>query len=138
MPRKTDSNNPADWLLIAESELDGLRLLAERETAYALCRSKLAEVLEKLLKAELIRRHWPLERTHDLLRLAGELRARDPDLAERLKPLCTALAQVYFYARYPGFDLEDPDWPDCRAKLDQVAGLLELVKARVVGPPEQG
>ena len=29
MPRKTDSNNPGDWLAIAESELEALQVLAE-------------------------------------------------------------------------------------------------------------
>jgi hypothetical protein len=52
--RKTDSNNPADWLYLAESDLEGIRDLAARELAYHLCRSKLAEVLEKVFKAELI------------------------------------------------------------------------------------
>ena len=46
-------------------------------------------------------------------------------------PLSTSLAEVYFTGRYPGFDLEDPDWPDFRAKLEQVARLLEKVRARV-------
>jgi hypothetical protein len=31
LPRKTDSNNPGDWLAIAESELEALQVLAERE-----------------------------------------------------------------------------------------------------------
>ena len=35
-----------------------------------------------------------------------------------------------FLDRYPGFDLEDPDWPDLRAKLEQVASLLAIVPAR--------
>ena len=52
MPRKTDSHNPADWLFIVESDLEGLGFLAEREAGYAMCRSKLAEVVEKILKAE--------------------------------------------------------------------------------------
>ncbi len=55
MPRKTDSSNPADWIFIAESDLAGVRLLIERQISYALCVSKLAEILEKVLKAELIR-----------------------------------------------------------------------------------
>lgn len=55
MPRKTDSNNPADWLWIAQSDLEGLRHLANAEIAYGMCRSKLSEVLEKVIKAELIR-----------------------------------------------------------------------------------
>jgi len=46
LPRKTDSSNPADWLFIAESDLTGLQILANRQAAFAMCRSKLAEVLE--------------------------------------------------------------------------------------------
>lgn len=131
MPRKTDSNNPADWLFIAQSELEALQVLAEREVGYLLCRSKLAEILEKVLKAELIRMGWFLEKTHDLLKLSGELHARGSDLIPVVRPLSIALAQVYFYARYPGFDLEDPNWPEFREKLEQVTNLLITVKTRV-------
>ncbi len=60
MPRKTDANVPADWLWIGESDLDMVRLAAEREISFQGCRSKLAEILEKVLKAELIRLGWPL------------------------------------------------------------------------------
>ena len=98
-----------------------------------MCHSKLAEIVEKLLKAELIRAGWLLEKTHDLERLRKELRTRDKDLADSIESLCTDLAEVYFVGRYPGFDLEDPDWPDLRAKLAQVASLLATVKSRV-GP----
>ena len=31
LPRKTDSNNPGDWIFFAESEVQGLETLAERE-----------------------------------------------------------------------------------------------------------
>lgn len=55
MPRKTDSNNPADWLAIAESELEAVQILARQEVCCDMCRGKLAEILEKMLKAELIR-----------------------------------------------------------------------------------
>ena len=58
MPRKTDSSNPADWLWLADSDLDAIRLLAGREVGYPLCRSKLAEVLEEVLKAELYFSDW--------------------------------------------------------------------------------
>ena len=133
MPRKTDSNNPADWLLIAESDLAGLRELAQQELAYSMCRSKLAEVVEKVTKAELIRLGWFLEKTHDLEKLGNELAVRGSDLIATVKPLCTALAEVYFSDRYPGFDLEDPDWPDLRNKLEAVRCLFETVRARVSG-----
>jgi HEPN domain-containing protein len=131
LPRKTDSNNPGDWLTIAESELEAVEVLAEREVSYDMCRGKLAEILEKVLKAELIRRGWFLEKTHDLQRLRKELHARDTELANGIQLLCTSLAEVYFTGRYPGFDLEDPDWPDFRDKLQQVTRVLKKVRARV-------
>lgn len=134
MPRKTDSNNPADWLFIAESDLAGVRLLTEREIAYALCLSKLAEILEKVLKAELLRTGWFLEKTHDLLKLGGELRTRGSDLTDQIRPLCETLAEKYFTDRYPGFDLEDPDWPVLRIQIDDVSRLLATVKQRVPSP----
>jgi HEPN domain-containing protein len=131
LPRKTDSCNPADWLYFAESELSGLRLLLDGQVAYAMCRSQLAAVLEKVLKAELIRLGWPLVKTHDLQVLATELNARNSDLFPLVKPLCSALAEAYYTARYPGFDLEDPDWPTLRSQLEAVAALADRVKARL-------
>ena len=133
MPRKTDSNNPADWLFIAESELEGLRALAQQELAYTMCRSKLAEVVEKVMKAELIRTGWFLEKTHDLEKLLGELAAQRSDLATPFAPLCEDLAEVYFIDRYPGFELEDADWPALRAQVEEVTRLLNTVKSRVGG-----
>ncbi len=132
MPRKTDSSNPADWLSFAESDLQGLQVLAKQEISPELCSSKLAEVLEKILKAELIRTGWTLERTHDLLRLANELNARGSDLVPEVRPLAIALAEVYFADRYPGFDLEEPDWPKFRLQLAQIETLLTKVKQRML------
>ena len=133
MPRKTDSSNPADWLFIAQSDLEAIRDLGDRELGYWLCRSRLAEVLEKVLKAELIRLGWFLEKTHDLVKLGQELKSRKSDLMSSVKPLCDVFAQVYFVDRYPGFELDDPDWPRLRAQIEQVSALLVAVKARVPG-----
>ena len=98
MPRKTDSNNPADWLWLAASDLEGVRDLAARELSYELCRGKLAEILEKIVKAELIRLGWRLEKTHDLNRLALLLQTHSSPSEAGAIPLCTALAEVYFTA----------------------------------------
>jgi len=133
LSRKTDSNNPSDWLFIAESDLAGIKTLIAQETAHALCVSKLAEILEKVLKAELIRSGWFLEKTHDLLKLGGELQSRRSDLIEHVRPLCEELAERYFTDRYPGFDLEDEDWPTLRRQADEIASLLDIVKRRI-GP----
>lgn len=99
MPRKTDSRNPAHWLEIAEAELVMLRPSVEATQFHSICRARLAEVLEKLLKAELIRLGWPLARTHDLETLVAELHARDSDLCTGFDPLCANLAEAYFVGR---------------------------------------
>ena len=131
MPRKTDSNNPVDWIFFAETDLEGLKILAERQVSYYLCQSKLAEVLEKVLKAELIRLGWFLERIHDLQKLIDELKERKSDLVDEAQSLGESLTEVYFADRYPGFDLEDPDWPDYREKLEKVNKLLKKVKKHI-------
>jgi len=129
--RKTDSKNPADWIWLCESELEALQLLVEKEVAYPMCRSQLAELLEKILKAELIRQGWELIKTHDLSILAGELAARDSDLMDEVNPLTKSLAKVYYINRYPGFDMDDEDWPEIRRLLGTTAALLANVKQRV-------
>jgi hypothetical protein len=45
------------------------------------------------------------------------------------------LAERYFTDRYPGFDLEDEDWPRLRHQADQIAGLLETVNKRIGASP---
>lgn len=137
MARKTDSNNPADWLFIASNDLQGVRELASRQVAYAMCVSKLAEILEKTLKAELIRLGWFLIKTHDLVKLVDELRSRDPLTADMFQPLCEELAERYFSDRYPGFDLEDEDWPALHRQADETAALLHTIKSHVNSRPPQ-
>jgi HEPN domain-containing protein len=131
LPRKTDSHNPADWILISASDLELVRLATQNEISHEAARSKLAEILEKILKAELIRIGWELEKTHDLDRLLQSLVERNSDLVPAATPLCDALAEVYFTDRYPGFDLDDPDWPKLRAQVEGVTTLLETVKSRL-------
>lgn len=138
MPRKTDSNNPADWLFIAAAELEALRKLAQEELGYAMCRGKLAEVIEKILKAELIRRGWFLEKTHDLRKLGLEIAARDPAFGNEVRVLCEAFNQAYFTTRYPGFDLNEADWPMLCAHLEEVAALHTKVAARLRNDSEDG
>lgn len=131
MPRKTDSNNPADWLYLSESDLAGIRKLAEMEISHVMCRAKLAEVIEKLMKAELIRLGWFLEKTHDLRKLFGEMEAFGSDLTPAFRPLASAYAEVYFMARYPGFDLPDPDWQALRKDVAEVSELLDRINRRL-------
>ena len=131
MPRKTDSNNAADWLWIAGSDLPMIRAAAEGEFSFAAARSKLAEVLEKIIKAELIRLGWRLEKTHDLNRLALALQRLASPVEGSAAPLCRQLAEVYFTDRYPGYDFDDPDWPALRAQIEQVTARHAAVAARL-------
>ena len=133
MPRKTSEKNPADWLWIAESDMEVVRLAIGAGVGFQGCRRNLAEALEKVLKAELIRLGWTLEKTHDLNRLIDELTRLDSDFAALATPAAQALAEVFFTDRYPGFDLDDPDWPALRQQLKDVESLLGTVKARLPG-----
>jgi HEPN domain-containing protein len=131
LPRKTDSANPGDWIAIAEADLALVRLGTANETSFGPCRAKLAEAFEKVLKAELISLGWPLEKLHDLQRLANLLCDWGSDSVNAARPLANSLSEAYFSYRYPGFDLEDADWPTLRQQLDVVAKLLGKVKERV-------
>jgi len=111
--------------------MDLVRLAAQHEISFPAARSKLAEVLEKVLKAELLRLGWTLEKTHDLNRLLQNLVERNSDLVITIEPLCDALVQVYFTDRYPGFDLDDPDWAQLRTQIEGVAALLQTIKSRL-------
>lgn len=128
MPKTTDSGNPADWLWLAEDDLRGLHVLADQETAYYLCISKLAEVTEKLIKAELIRLGWDLVKLHDLQKLNDELRLRNCKIANQIDDLVEALSERYFTDRYPGFDLEEPNWNELRRLMSQVDVLVCIVR----------
>jgi HEPN domain-containing protein len=134
LPRKTDSSNAADWLWIAEADLPMIRAAVQGEFSFGAARSKLAEVLEKVLKAELIHRGWRLEKTHDLDRLLEAMAQHGSAFCAEAEPLCDALAEFYFSNRYPGFDLDDPDWPLLRSQVELVAALLAAVQLGISKP----
>jgi len=48
-------------------------------------------------------------------------------------PLTEALADAYFIDRYPGFDLDDPDWPLLKQHLEAAGRLLEIIRSRCTG-----
>ena len=130
--RKTSSNNPEDWLAFADAELDALRLLSANKTAFLMCRSKCAEVLEKIMKAELIFMGWPLIKTHDLQQLADELKVRGSDHVERIQPLAEELSEYYVVGRYPGFDLDErEDWAALVVQVERVAEYANRVRQAI-------
>jgi hypothetical protein len=67
--------------------------------------------------------------------LARELEARNPDLSASTKPLALSLAGAHLTTRYPGFDLDDPDWPALRTQIQQVTQLLARVREKLAPKP---
>jgi len=118
---------------MANADLEMIRPAAAQEAGFTACRSKLAEAVEKTMKAELIRLGWTLVRTHDLEHLLDELIGRHSDLVAEFEILCESLADAYFSDRYPGFDLDDPDWPLLNQQLGQITKLLATVQGRIAG-----
>lgn len=116
---------------MAGAELKAIRKLVAAHVGFHMCRSKLAEVLEKILKAELIRLGWFLQKTHDLQKLGDELAERKSSLLERREELVEALSESYFAGRYPGFDLEDPDWPRLSEDVRKVSALMRMARSNL-------
>jgi len=92
---------------------------------------QVAEVMEKLMKAELIRLGWRLVKTHNLVHLVNELDARGSDLISVVRPSPARWLRLTSVTGTPGFDLDDPDWPPLRQQIEEVGKLLDRVKMRV-------
>ena len=107
---KTDFTNPKDWLYFANVDLEAIDLLSTHRIAYEVCLTKLAECLEKIIKAELTRNGWKLRKEHDLQWLAKEMATFSPNLTLSIQDTVESLTDVYFTSRYPGFDLLEADW----------------------------
>lgn len=85
------------------------------------------------MKADLIRRGWRLEKTHDLQKLCDYLAGYDGNLADTLQPVVDALAESYVESRYPGFDFDEPDWPKLRGQMEQVNEYSRMVLKELEG-----
>ena len=132
MPRKTDSGNPMDWLEYATIDLNAVQLLCDEEVAFPVCKSKLAEALEKGMKADLLRRGWVLVKIHDLQKLNDNLASYDEMIAEELQNTVDDLAESYIADRYPGFDLEDPDWVSIKKLITKVSQYIQKISSDLV------
>lgn len=128
---KTDFTNPKDWLYFAKIDLEAIDLLSTHRIAFEVCQSKLAECLEKLIKAELTRNGWKLRKEHDLQWLAKEMATFSPDLILSIQDSVESLTDVYFTSRYPGFDLEEADWDNFDSHHEVVKSFYQSVFQRI-------
>lgn len=95
-----DPEEIEEWLGKADEDRRASEVLLESGEELALpCLFHLQQMLEKLLKALILRRGNRLERTHDLNRLVQEADAQDID---GLLDLCDTLNVFSVSGRYPG------------------------------------
>lgn len=138
MPKKTDSGNSQDWLFFAGEDLNAVSLLLENQTSFYVCRSKLAEALEKCLKADLIFRGWELRKIHDLQKLLDELVASNCAYSKKLQSLVDEFAECYTLDRYPGFDLDDPDWISLQKGYKKIKQFFLGLERKIIPKPRKG
>jgi len=130
---KTDITNPEHWLRFASADLEAIQLLFDHRISFEVCQSRLAECLEKVIKAELVRNRWRLKKEHDLQWLAKEMAVYSPELTEQIQDPVDELADAYFTSRYPGYDLEEPDWERLQKQLQCVKSFFHEVRKNL-GP----
>ena len=127
---KGDPSNPADWLKIALADLVRARKnLAECDLPAATL--WLEQSAEKATKGYLIGQGWTLVKTHDLERLANELRQRGLDVSW-FQSAAIRLRQLYFTDRYVD-DSPDPE-PD-EAECHQLLAAVERLIGAMFPPP---
>jgi HEPN domain-containing protein len=126
-----DSLWPADWLHVAEKDLDRLhRMLADGDAEAA--GFYLQQALEKLLKGFLLLKGWELERIHDLESLLNDALAYDTSL-ESFRAACQKITAFYFVDRYPSIPSAGLTEEDVRQSLEQTKELIEKLRRAIAG-----
>jgi HEPN domain-containing protein/predicted nucleotidyltransferase len=114
-----------DWLEWANQDLAAVRALLDTNNitnaAY-----HLQQVIEKILKAFLLKQGWALERTHDLKKLLDEAIKHKPEL-ETFRPLCKR-ADEFLVVRYPVTLAQPPTKDELEQLLPQAQALFQRVE----------
>ena len=126
--KKTEAGNPGDWLFFTNEDMKAVKVLYASKTSFTVCKSKLAEAFEKSIKADLISRGWKLEKIHDLQKLCDLLAVYDSPKAENIQNTVDELAGSYTECRYPGFDLEEPDWNNLEKLISVVESYINSLR----------
>ena len=121
-----ESLYPADWLRIADKDLERVEHLLSVQDAEA-AGFFLQQAVEKFLKAFLLSRGWKLERIHDLEALLNAALAYDSSL-ERFRSVCQKITGFYFVERYPFVTEAGLTEGDVRGSLKQVKELIEKLR----------
>lgn len=124
--KKSDENDPADWIYLAADRLKAADLLWEHDGLTASGVELLQEAVERYLKAFLIARGWRLVKTHDLDSLLGEAIGRDEKF-RAFTALTSRLTRDFFALHYPGSDWTHvgEDYSELRQRAGELVGLIE-------------
>jgi len=120
-----DSLYPADWVRIAEKDLERAERLLEEDAQLAgFC---LQQAVEKFLKAFLLARGWRFRRIHDLVALLADAIAHDPSL-EQSRDACRKITEFYTAERYPHVVESGVAEEDVRTSLEQATALIAKLR----------
>ncbi len=128
MPRK-ESLYPADWLKIAEKDLERVESLIKINDPEA-AGFYLQQAVEKFLKAYLLEKGWKLERIHDLEALLNAALAYDPSL-EAFRDACQKITGFYMVERYPLVMDVGLTINDIRKSLTEIKGMIDRLQDAV-------
>ena len=124
---KGDPGDPGAWYRLARRDLEKARRdLAQGDVPYAAI--GLQQAAEKACKGWLIAGGWNLIKTHDLVFLLEEIKARGADV-EAFKPAGALLSKAFLEERYVSLDSEpEPSGPEALTLLSDVDRLFATLK----------
>ena len=128
-PSRRPVDTPREWLRYAQESLDvaGREMQAEMPAFHTVC-FLCQSAAEKYLKGFLISRGWPLEKTHDIVKLLELGSTHDPELDSLLAD-GDVLNQYIVGGRYPG-DIAFEDIG--RAEANEALQAARRIRERVL------
>jgi HEPN domain-containing protein len=125
---RNDPQDPEAWYDYAQEDLRrSARRLAEGDLSDCLVHQQ--QCAEKVMKGKLIAMGWVLEKTHNLIKLADELRLRGVDV-DWFATTGGLLLAGYIGDRYPGVRDDAPDQEAADAALQETARLFKELSGR--------
>jgi HEPN domain-containing protein len=123
-----DSLHSANWLEIAEKDLDRANRLIEDDAELAgFC---LQQAVEKFLKAFLISNGWEHRKSHDLVTLLDEAASYDSSL-KQYRQACKKITFFYYVTLYPVITEERITKDVVINAFQQVENLIGLLRTKI-------
>jgi HEPN domain-containing protein len=125
---RNDPQDPEAWYDYAEADLRrSERRLTEGDLQDCIVHQQ--QCAEKVMKGKLIGMGWALEKTHNLVKLADELRSRGVDV-DWFAVTAGLLLAGYIGDRYPGVHDDAADQKSAEAALIETTRLYKELSGR--------